>query len=180
MRRLLVLAAGMAYAGAAWGQALTFTGAEELFGPAPPGHPYGTIPGGAAVDSARTFIPVAVPGTNGGYLRVDSLLAAAQGADPRVPALQAQIDAANQFAFLARRDARRALEAGVLAAAITVMPPDPGKMLNVTVSGASTEGTSAAGLSASVRISDGVLAFGAIARSSRQTLAKGGVSFSPW
>jgi hypothetical protein len=101
------------------------------------------------------------------------------GADAaRLAALETQVLQAQQLAFLARRDAARAIEGVALSSAITILPPNPGDRLALTFSGAAGEGQGAASVSMSYRVTQDALVFGGVAVSQRQALAKGGVSFS--
>lgn len=140
---------------AAIAQDLSFTGAEKVFGPAPAGAPYFTIPGGTPVDGSNTFIPVAVPGTNGGYLAVGDVLGG-----------------------ISKSVSRKVADGTALAASITILPPNPSDKLGLTFGGATTDGRSAGSASASYRVSNRALVFAAGARSKDHTLAKGGASFS--
>ena len=83
-----------------------------------------------------------------------------------------------QLNYFARRDAQRAEQTSVLAAAITIVPPNPGDRFSLTISGAANGDFGAGSLTASYRATDSLLVFGGLAQGQSQTRVKGGASFS--
>jgi hypothetical protein len=73
---------------------------------------------------------------------------------------------------------KRSAELSSLAAAFTIIPPNPGDRFSLSISGAVNDTTGAASISGAYRMTDSVLIFGGYARSETQNMAKGGAAFS--
>lgn len=104
------------------------------------------------------------------YISIDQFASSQQ-----VGAIQSRQE---QFAYFMRRDFDRLAQGIALAAALTVMPPNPGDRFALTVSGAGFDGRGAGSVSGTYRVNEDVLVFGGYARSETQNLVKGGATFS--
>ncbi|WP_284211432.1 YadA-like family protein [Methylobacterium brachythecii] len=67
-----------------------------------------------------------------------------------------------------------------LAGAINVLPPEPGRKLNISFGGAGYDGAGAASIAISARISENTIGYVGVAQGPTQTLVKGGFGWSPW
>jgi hypothetical protein len=65
-----------------------------------------------------------------------------------------------------------------LAAALTVLPPNPGDRFSITFGGSGFNGSGAGAVTATARLSSNVIGFAGYARSQNENLVKGGVSIS--
>lgn len=67
-----------------------------------------------------------------------------------------------------------------LAGAINVLPPEAGRHINISVGGAGYQGAGAASIAVSARLGIDTIAYVGVARGPTQTLANGGLGWSPW
>jgi hypothetical protein len=72
----------------------------------------------------------------------------------------------------------RASQGVAMAAAMTILPPNPGDRFSLTFSGADFNSEGAGSVTGTYRVADRVLLFVGYGRSSSMNLVKGGVSFS--
>lgn len=140
---------------------------------------------GQAVDPSRTFIQtqtISAPGARDAvpaYVRLSDFYASlpvgggagsGDASSAALAVIAARLDRASD----------RFREGIALAGAINVLPPEPGRKINISVGGAGYDGAAAASIAVAARINESTVGYVGVARGPTQTLVKGGFGWSPW
>lgn len=181
MKLLVQVAAFAFWVGSAHAQALNYTPFTVPPGVSLAGGPVLTGP----VDLSRAYVSVAEYRTpvfatpeafvGSGFVPVAAILSPAQDA-----VSQSLGSALVGIAARLDRLADRFSEGIALAGSINVLPPEPGRKINISVGGAGYNGAAAASIAVSARINENTIGYVGVAQGPTQTLVKGGFGWSPW